>query len=115
MDRQDHQARSARPVAELIGNLVKRQIDSRALKFGEPEQASGGALRQEVSIREGIDTDTAKKIVKLIKDQKLKVQSQIQPDQVRVTGKKIDDLQAVIALLKQQDLGIPLQYVTMRS
>lgn len=101
--------------AELIGNLVKRQIDSRALEFGEPEQASGGALRQEVTIREGIETEIAKKIVKLIKDQKLKVQAQIQPDQVRVTGKKIDDLQAVIAMLKQQDLGIPLQYINMRS
>jgi uncharacterized protein YajQ (UPF0234 family) len=100
---------------ELISNLVKRQVDGKAVKFGEPERAAGDMLRLEAAIQSGIDKDTARKIVKMIKDTKMKVQAAIQEDQVRVTGKKIDDLQKVIALLKDSDLGVPLQFVNMRD
>lgn len=101
--------------AELTSNLVKRKVDPKTLDYRNVEAAAGDMIKRDIYIREGIDTDTAKKIVKLIKDLKLKVQAQIQPDQVRVSGKKLDDLQAVIAMLKQQDLGIPLQFINMRK
>ena len=100
---------------ELISNLVKRGVDAKAVKFGEHERAAGDMVRAAAQVIAGIDTDTARKIVKLIKDMKLKVQSAIQEDQVRVSGKKIDDLQKVIAMLREQDLGVPLQYVNMRD
>lgn len=100
---------------ELIGNLVKRQVDAKSVKFGEPERAAGDMVKLEAEIIAGIDKETARKIVKMIKETKMKVQAAIQEDQVRVTAKKIDDLQKVIALLKEQDLGVPLQYVNMRS
>lgn len=99
----------------LAGNLVKRGVSPKALDYSEPEGTSKGGVRVTVSLKQGIDKEIGKKIVKLIKDSKLKVQAQIQDDQVRVTGKKIDDLQAVIALLKDEDLGIPMQYVNMKS
>jgi uncharacterized protein YajQ (UPF0234 family) len=99
----------------LIGKVVKRSIDVKALDFGKPEQAGGDMLRQEVKIAEGIDTDIARKVVKVIKDKKLKVQAAIQGDEVRVSGKKRDELQEVIALLKEQDFGIPIQFVNMRE
>lgn len=99
----------------LAGNLVKRGVSPKALDYSEPEGTSKGGVRVTVSLKQGIDKEIGKKIVKRIKDSKLKVQAQIQDDQVRVTGKKIDDLQAVIALLKGEDLGIPMQYVNMKS
>lgn len=99
----------------LASNLIKRGVSPKALEYKEPEATSKGGVRVTVVLKQGIDKDIAKKISKLIKDQKMKVQSQIQDDQVRVTAKKIDDLQAVIALLKEQDLGIPMQYINMKS
>lgn len=99
----------------LATNLIKRQISPKALEYKEPEGTSKGGLRVVVNLKQGIDKDTAKKITKIIKEQKMKVQASIQDDQVRVTAKKIDDLQAVISLLKEQDLEIPLQYVNMKS
>lgn len=99
----------------LIAKAVKRGIDTKAFDFADPERAGGDMLRQEVRIANGIDTETARKVVKLIKDAKLKVQAAIQGDEVRVSGKKRDDLQGVIALLKESDIGIPLQYVNMRD
>ncbi|MBX3178735.1 MAG: YajQ family cyclic di-GMP-binding protein [Candidatus Hydrogenedentes bacterium] len=99
----------------LAGNLVKRGVSPKALDYSEPEGTSKGGVRVTVSLKQGIDKEIGKKIVKRIKDLKLKVQAQIQDDQVRVTAKKIDDLQAVIALLKGEDLGIPMQYVNMKS
>ena len=101
--------------AELSTNLSKRHIDPKALAAGEPQAAAGDMLRLDVRIQSGIDGDTAKKIVKMIKQLKLKVQAKIMEDQVRVTGKKIDDLQAVIQMLKESDLGMPLQYINMKS
>jgi uncharacterized protein YajQ (UPF0234 family) len=79
------------------------------------EPTSKGMIKRDIHIIEGIDTDTARKIVKMIKDLKLKVQAQIQDQQVRVTGKKIDDLQSVIRMLKESKLEVPLQYVNMKN
>ena len=99
----------------LITKAVKRGLDTKAFTFGTPQRAAGDMVRQEVTVTTGIDTDTARKVVKAIKDRKLKVQAAIQGDEVRITGKKRDDLQEVIALLKAEDFGMPLQYVNMRD
>ncbi len=99
----------------LATNLIKRKLSPKALEYKEPEGTSKGGVRVVVALKQGIDKEMAKKITKLIKDQKMKVQTQIQDEQVRVTAKKIDDLQTVIALLKEQELDIPLQYVNMKS
>lgn len=100
----------------LSGKLAKRGLDPRAIKFSNPEKALGGRARVHGRIINGIDKDTAKVIVKKIKDMGIKkVQSSIQDDQVRVSSKSIDDLQEVIANLKQMDLGIPLQFVNFRN
>ena len=103
-------------VQVLEEKLVRRQVSLKALSYGKIEEASKGALRQTVTLNAGISSDHAKKINKLVKDLGLKgVQSQTQGDQVRVTGKKRDDLQAVIAALKEQDLDIPLQFGNFRD
>jgi hypothetical protein len=100
----------------LEEKLVRREVPLKAFDFEKPEEASRGAVRQEVAINAGISSDHAKKINKLIKDMALKgVSSQTQGDQVRVTGKKRDDLQAVIAKLKAEDLPIPLQFGNFRD
>lgn len=98
----------------LIKNFIKRGISSKVLDFKEPEGTSQGHLKMDVLLKEGIDRETAKKIVKEIKNLKVKVQPQIQDDQVRVDGKKIDDLQTVIKHLKVKDMGVPLQFVNMK-
>ena len=98
----------------LCNKLVKRGIDIACLKKAEPESQARTAS-QTVSVNEGIDTPTAKNMVKLIKQSKAKVQAAIQGEQLRVTGKKRDDLQAVIALLKDASLEIPLQYKNFRD
>ncbi|MCP3176002.1 MAG: YajQ family cyclic di-GMP-binding protein [Desulfuromonadales bacterium] len=99
----------------LKGKLVRRQVSPKCLDFGKKEPASAGAVRQRVAIVQGISKEKGKEIIKLIKDSKLKVQPQIMEDQVRVAGKKIDDLQEVIQLLKGQDLDVELQFINMRS
>lgn len=99
----------------LISKAVKRGIDVQAFDFEKPEKAGGDMLRQQVTIANGIDTEIARKVVKIIKDSKLKVQAAIQGDEVRVSGKNRDDLQAVIQRLKEEDLGIPLQFINMRD
>lgn len=98
----------------LYGKLSRRGIDLEGVEAEEPEIGARTATRQ-VTIREGIDTDMAKKIVKLVKQSKLKVQASIQGDQVRVTGKKRDDLQAAMALLREAELGLPLQFKNFRD
>ena len=98
----------------LTQKLAKRGIDVACMKIEEPEIALNKA-RQKVVLKHGIESDLARKIVKLVKDAKLKVQSQVQGDQVRVTGKKRDDLQDVIALLKNAELGLPLQFTNFRD
>ncbi len=99
----------------LEQRLAKRQVDLKCLDYGKEEAASGDTLRQIIKLKNGIDKEAAKKVTKVIKDSGLKVQSQIQDEQVRVTAKKIDDLQALIAILKKENVGIPLQFVNMRS
>ncbi len=94
--------------------LVKRNVDIGVLDIQEP-RTSNNRARQQVTIRQGVDTDTCRKIVKDIKTAKLKVQAQIQGEQVRVTGKKRDDLQTVITLLRDKDYGLPLQYINFRD
>ena len=98
----------------LIGHFTRRKIDSKCLEFGEPEGTSKGHLKQDIRIQEGIDKDTCRKVVKMIKDSKLKVQAAIQDEQVRVTGKKLDDLQTVIQMMKDADLPVPVQFVNMK-
>ena len=99
----------------LKSRAISRKVSLKVFKFHEEESAAGTSIRQRVSLREGIDRDRAKSINKMIKDKKLKVQSQIQGEQLRVTGKKIDDLQSVIEMLKSANLDIALQYVNMKS
>jgi len=99
----------------LQAKFIKRNISPKALQYGKVEQASGSMVRQIVTLQVGISKEKAKDIGAVIKESKLKVQSQIQDDQIRVTGKNIDDLQAVIALLKGKDLDIEMQFVNFRS
>ncbi|MDZ4729409.1 MAG: YajQ family cyclic di-GMP-binding protein [Xanthomonadales bacterium] len=98
----------------LCGKLVKRGIDIIALDKSEPVIQAKTAT-QTITVREGIQSDDARKLVKMIKDQKLKVQTAIQGDQLRVTGKKRDDLQEVIAFLRDADIGLPLQFKNFRD
>lgn len=98
----------------LRSKLAKRGIDVACLELGAVEQA-GREARQQVTLRHGVETELAKRIVKLIKAEKMKVQAAIQGDQVRVTGKKRDDLQAVMALLRESDFDLPLQYTNFRD
>lgn len=98
----------------LQNRLSKRGVDIKCLEYGKISENINEA-RQPVTVRQGIDKELAKKITKIIKDSKLKVQSAIQGEQVRVTGKKRDDLQEVIALLKKSNIELPLQYVNFRD
>jgi cyclic-di-GMP-binding protein len=106
--------KAARQVLEE--KLVKRKVSLKALEFGKVEEAAGATARQVATINAGISSEKAKEVNKLIKGMGLKgIQSQTQGDQVRVTGKKRDDLQSVIAALKEADLGIPLQFENFRD
>jgi hypothetical protein len=98
----------------LEGKLVKRGVPLKALSYETVEQALGGKVRQRVALQQGIPTDKAREIVKLVKGTKLKVQTAIQGDQLRVSGKNRDDLQAVIQMLKDTDLGIDMQFTNYR-
>lgn len=101
-------------LAILKDKLIRRGVDTRALDAGDVE-ASGKQKRQTFALKQGIDRDNAKRITKVIKDSKLKVQSQIQGDQVRVTGKKRDDLQEVMALLRKAELPVPLDFKNLKD
>lgn len=98
----------------LQAKMAKRGIPLKNLQYGKVEPAAGSTVRQRVTLRQGIEQDQAKKINILIKDSKLKVSSQIQGDQVRVTGKNIDDLQKIIHTLKLADLQVELQFTNFR-
>lgn len=98
----------------LRNKMIKRGIDSSCIDAADPESAGLGA-KQKLTVREGLDKEMAKKVVKLIKEAKLKVQSTIQDKQVRVTSKKRDDLQAVMSMLRESDLDLPLQYTNFRD
>ena len=98
----------------LQSKLIKRQVPLKALSYGKVEPAASNTVRQIVTLQQGIPTEKAKEIVKIIKDTKLKVQSEIQKDQLRVRAKKIDDLQAVMKILREKDLGVHIDFVNYR-
>ncbi|OUR79540.1 YajQ family cyclic di-GMP-binding protein [Alphaproteobacteria bacterium 46_93_T64] len=99
----------------LQGHMTRRNVDAAVLEYKTVEQAAGQSVRQQVVVREGLDKELAKKLVKLIKGSKIKVQVAIQGDELRVTGKKRDELQQVIAFCKEQDTDMPLQYINFRD
>ncbi len=99
----------------LRGNLSKRGIEPGQLDYGKEEKASGMAVRQKITVKEGIDKETAKKVVKAIKGEKLKVQVSIQGEELRVTGKKRDDLQATMQFVKDMGLDQPVQFKNFRD
>jgi len=98
----------------LQSKLIKRGVPIRNMDYGKIEPASGSTVRQNIKLKQGVDQDNAKKINILIRDSKLKVKSQIQGDQLRVTGKSKDDLQAIMSLLKGADLPLELQFTNYR-
>jgi hypothetical protein len=98
----------------LQGKLIKRNVPLKALSYGTVEQAAGGTVRQVIKLLVGIDKDNARKIVKMIKDAKLKVQAQIMEDQVRVSGKSKDDLQSVIKMIRDANLPFAVQFTNYR-
>jgi uncharacterized protein YajQ (UPF0234 family) len=103
-------------VQELLrAHLAKRKVDTGAFDFATPEKATGNTVRQTVTIKQGIDRDLAQRLVKEVKASKLKVQVAIQGEELRVSGKKRDDLQAAIALFRQLKITHPLQYVNFRE
>jgi uncharacterized protein YajQ (UPF0234 family) len=102
-------------VADILeGRLVKRGVPLKALEYKPVESALGGTVRRKVELQKGIPSEKAREIVKIIKGTKIKVQASIQGDQLRVTGKKLDDLQAVMRTLKETDLGIDMQFTNYR-
>lgn len=98
----------------LLERLIRRKVPVKALKYGPVEPASGGTVRQAIQLRVGIEKDDAKRLVKMIKDSRRKVQAQIMDDQVRVSGKSKDDLQAVIALVRDAELEFAIQFTNYR-
>jgi cyclic-di-GMP-binding protein len=99
----------------LQSKFLKRGLSLKSLQYGKVEPASGSMVRQMITIQQGISKEKAKEIIAVIKESKLKVQAQIQDDQVRVTGKNIDDLQEVIQLLKGKNLEVEMQFINFRS
>jgi cyclic-di-GMP-binding protein len=99
----------------LREKLARRQVPLKAVDFGAIEPGPGGRAKQEIKLKQGIDADRARDLVKVVKDAKLKVQAQIMGDQVRVSGKKRDDLQAAIQAIRARDLDLPLQFVNFRE
>lgn len=99
----------------IISRCMKQGISGESLDFGKEQYASGNMVKKDIKIKQGIDKETSKKITKSIKETGLKVQASIMEDQVRVTGKKIDDLQAVMAHCRAGEFGIPLQFDNMKS
>ena len=103
-------------VREILGHkMVKRGVSLKNLTYGKIEPAAGQSVRQKIVLQQGIPTDKAKEIVKLVKESKRKVQATIQGDTVRIAGKDRDDLQAIIALLRGKDLGVELQFTNYRT
>jgi len=103
-------------VREIVnGSMMDQKVSPKVVDWGDKEDASLGAIRISCKLREGIDKEIAKKIVKKIKDSKLKVKASIQGESVRVEGKKIDDLQEIIAMLKEEDYDVPLQFDNMKK
>ena len=99
----------------LTGKMVKRSVDVRFLDLGKVEKIGGDKVKQVIKVKNGIDSDTAKKIVKIVKESKIKVQASIQGDAVRVSGAKRDDLQSTIALLRKEVTDLPLEFNNFRD
>jgi uncharacterized protein YajQ (UPF0234 family) len=103
-------------IKEILGQkMVKRGVSLKNLTYGKIEQAAGQSVRQKISLQQGVPTEKAKEIVRLVKDSKKKVQASIQGDTVRISGKDRDDLQTIIALLRGKDMGIDLQFTNYRT
>lgn len=113
--RSDAEARLEAAYGVLVEKMVKRKVSVKSLDPQKIEPAGGKSFRQLVKLKEGVEMEKAKEIVKALKDSKLKVQGAIQGDLVRVSGKKRDDLQGAIAFLRGKDFGLPLQYVNFRE
>ena len=96
-------------------HLTKRGIDAKILTMGNIEQSAGQSVRQNIKLQQGINKEVSKTIIKMIKDSKIKVQASIQGEEVRVSGKKRDDLQEVMSLIKDKDIELPLQYTNFRD
>jgi len=103
-------------IKEILGQkMVKRGVSLKNLTYGKVEPATGQSVRQKISLQQGVPTEKAKEIVRLVKDSKKKVQASIQGDTVRISGKDRDDLQTIIALLRGKDMGIDLQFTNYRT
>lgn len=98
----------------IINALVKNGIDPSAMNFGKELYASGNMVKKDIVVKQGLDKETAKKIIKSIKDTKLKVQASVMDDQVRVNSKSIDDLQAVMAHCRKESFGVPIQFINFK-
>jgi uncharacterized protein YajQ (UPF0234 family) len=99
----------------ILGKFSKQQLDVRSLDLSKEPRSSGKLVLQDLPIKEGIDKETAKKVISFIKDTKIKVQASIMDDQVRVTSKQIDDLQNTMSAIRGHDFEVPLQFDNMRS
>jgi len=110
--RDDYSLRSSIDILQT--KFIRRGISIKALKLNEPEPTSGGRLKQKIDLQSGISKENTKKITTLIKNSKLKVTTQIQDEQVRVQGGKIDDLQSIIKLIREADLDFPTQFVNLK-
>ena len=113
--RTSDESRATATLQVLRERMAKRNVSQRCLDAGDVEPAGGQTVRQLIKIKQGIESDTAKKIVKAVKDSKIKVQAQIQGDELRVTGKNKDDLQSAMQLIRRGDFGIDLQYINFRD
>jgi hypothetical protein len=111
----DNEVRLKAVIDVLQNKLVKRGVSIRSMEFGKVESASKGSVRQEIKIIQGISTEKAKSLIKVVKDSKIKVQISIQSDQLRVSGKSKNDLQDVMTLVKNNDQGLDLQFTNFRS
>ncbi len=98
----------------LRSRMIKQKLDPRCMDVSKEHYSSGMLIKKEIKIREGIDKENSKKLIKIIKDSKLKVTAQVMDDIIRVSGKKIDDLQGVISALRTSELEIPLQFINMK-
>ena len=99
----------------LVTHLTRKSVDTKALEFGKLEQAGGNMVRQIIIVKQGVQREVAQKIVKAIKSSKLKTQAAVQGDEIRVSGKKRDDLQATMAMIKELDVDLPLQFENFRD
>ena len=99
----------------LVTHLTRKGVDTKALEFGKLEQAGGNMVRQTITVKQGVQRDVTQKIVKAIKSSKLKTQAAVQGDEIRVSGKKRDDLQATMAMIKELDVDLPLQFENFRD